>query len=179
MFCRRYVTYWRTNVPKTRHTPNKINTLAHKSREGAPAGKSVDMWLVSKRGGLFISQVPNPPLSACATEQQQWVWTSWAYFIRICLPTADSAFNILYICFIPYPQNPQGHRGGRLGGLLRSLVSPMTSNKNQAGDESGAWSLNGGKRSGSQVTGGKDKTPLRFKVHKPARGEATSSGLLY
>lgn len=26
------------------------------------------------------------------------------------------------------PQNPQGHRGGRLGGLLRSLVSPMTSN---------------------------------------------------
>lgn len=29
------------------------------------------------------------------------------------------------------PQNPQGHRGGRLGGLLRSLVSPMTSNKNR------------------------------------------------
>lgn len=27
------------------------------------------------------------------------------------------------------PQNPHGHRGGRLGGLLRSLVSPMTSNK--------------------------------------------------
>lgn len=164
-----------------KHGPHRIKSTHWLIKAGkwGPAGKSVDMWLVSKRGGLFISQVPNPPLSACATEQQQWVWTSWAYFIRICLPTADSAFNILYICFIPYPQNPQGHRGGRLGGLLRSLVSPMTSNKNQAGDESGAWSLNGGKRSGGQVTGGKDKTPLRFKVHKPARREATSSGLLY
>lgn len=30
--------------------------------------------------------------------------------------------------FESYPQNPHGHRGGRLGGLLRSLVSPMTSN---------------------------------------------------
>lgn len=26
------------------------------------------------------------------------------------------------------PQNPQGHRGGRVEALLRSLVSPMTSN---------------------------------------------------
>lgn len=30
--------------------------------------------------------------------------------------------------FKSYPQNPHGHRGGRLGGLLRSLVSPMTFN---------------------------------------------------
>ena len=80
-----------------------------------------------------------------------------------------------------HPQNPQGHRGGRLGGLLRSLVSPMTSNKKKekkekhtrcgnarAGDETGAWSVSEGGRSDTRVkhqkkqTKNKQKTPKRI-----------------
>lgn len=70
MFCLRCVACWRTKAPKRAHGPNKSTTVA----PGGPrAGKGADMRLVGKRGGLFISQVPNPPPSACTTEQQQWV----------------------------------------------------------------------------------------------------------
>lgn len=127
-----------------------------------------------KRGGLFISQVPNPPLPACSTQQQQWVRTSRAHLIRISPPIIPH-----HLAFVPYPQNPQGQRGGRLGGLLRSLVSPMTSNKKKKkkkkkrtrlGDESGACSLTGGRRSG----GGKTARLLLLKPPNRREERATS-----
>lgn len=91
--------------------------------------------------------------------------------------TAPSIYFISALFLTPKIHRDTGEVDSEV--CFAHLCLPWLPTKNQAGDESGAWSLNGGKRSGSQVTGGKDKTPLRFKVRKPTRIEATSSSLFY